>query len=137
MASVRGRNRHHWHRWRRHLAVLVGGIAGTGLRLAVGAIDGAATGWPWGTFVANLTGALALGYLLTRFLASASRTSLTIPLICQGVIGSYTTFSAFSIEVWRLMGDERAAMALTYAAASVTLGIVLARAGVEAAGRRA
>lgn len=123
--------------WRRRLAIFVGGVAGTGLRIAVGLFPASSTGWPWGTFVANITGALALGYLLTRFLEAAPRTTLTIPLVCQGVIGSYTTFSAFSLEVWRLFDAGRVVMGLGYGVGSAALGVAVARLGVRVAEARA
>ena len=122
--------------WRRRFAVLIGGAAGTGLRMAVGLLPAAERGWPWGTVVANLTGALALGYLLTRFLEAAPRTTLTIPLICQGVIGSYTTFSALSLEVWRLLDAGRTVMALAYGFGSAAAGVAVAQMGVRLAEAR-
>lgn len=123
-------------RWRRRLAVLAGSAAGTGLRAVVGLLPHPADGWPWGTFAANVSGALLLGYLLTRFQQAASTTSLTVPLLCTGLLGGYTTFSAFAAEVHTIAAAGRAGLAVAYAAASVAGGYLAALAGARAAEAR-
>lgn len=122
--------------WRRRLAVAAGGALGTGLRGAVAVILPAAASWPWATFVENVSGSLLLGYLLTRFLAAAPRTTLTIPLLCTGLLGSYTTFSTFAIEIARLGETTRPSVAAGYALASVVAGLVAAQLGTRVAERR-
>ena len=137
LAAPRRRVRRHVPlRWRRRLAVLVGGMVGGGARLALSVAlnDGAAL--PWGTFAANLAGALLLGYLLTRFLQAAPRTTLTVPLLCTGVLGSFTTFSTFSVETVELARQGRAALAVGYAGGSVVLGLAAAALGIRLAERR-
>lgn len=135
LARSRSRVRRHVPpAWRRRLAVFAGGVLGGGARLAVSAVDGIV---PWGTLIANVTGALLLGYLLTRFLAAGSRASLTVPLLCTGVLGSYTTFSALSLEVWVFVGEGRSAMAALYGIGSVVLGLLAAATGIRLAERRA
>lgn len=119
--------------WRRRLGVFVGSIAGTGLRVSVGLLPHPPAGWPWGTFVANVTGALVLGYLLTRLGAAASPTSLTVPVLCTGLLGSYTTFSTLAVETRWLLVAGRPALAAGYAVASVLLGYAAAVAGVRLA----
>lgn len=121
--------------WRRGAAVLVGGMIGGAGRLALAVLD-AGHGFPWGTLAANLSGAFVLGYLLTRFTVHAPRTSLAIPLLCTGVLGSYTTFSAFSLEVWRLVEAGRPAVALGYGGGSVVAGLLVAAAGIRLAEAR-
>jgi CrcB protein len=122
--------------WRRRLAVFVGGVLGGGARIGLGAALNGGTAWPWGTFVANVSGALLLGYLLTRFLQAGSRTTLTIPLLCTGLLGSYTTFSTFSLETWRLIDGGRAGVGAIYAVASLAVGFAAAAAGIRLAERR-
>ena len=122
--------------WRRPLAVFLGGMAGGGARLGLSAAFASPNGIPWGTLVANLSGALLLGYVLTRLLAGARRTTLTVPLICTGVLGSYTTFSALSLETWTLLREGRAALGVGDAASSVVLGLVAAAGGIRVAERR-
>lgn len=123
--------------WRRPLAVFIGGMAGGGARLGLSAGIATPTGVPWGTLIANLSGALLLGYVLTRLLAGARRTTLTLPLLCTGVLGSYTTFSALSLETWMLLRGDRPALGVGYAVASVVLGLAAAAAGIRIAERTA
>lgn len=119
------------------MAVLLGGYVGSGLRIAVGALSGDGVGWPWATLVVNLTGALLLGYLLVRLQQAAATTVVSIPLWCTGVLGSYTTFSALSAEVWQLWTAGRAGLAAGYATVSVLAGLLLALVGIRLAERRA
>lgn len=91
---------------------------------------------PWGSLVADLSGALLLGYLLTRFLQAAPRTTLTIPLLCTGFLGSFTTFSMLSVETVQLVQQGRAGLAAGYAVGSVVLGLIAAAAGIALAERR-
>lgn len=122
---------------RRRLAVFVGGMLGTALRaLVVAAVPVGASGWPWATFSANVTGALLLGYLLTRFLNAATRTTLAVPLLCTGVLGSYTTFSSFAVEVTDLLKFGRINTALGYGLGSVIVGYAAAQLGRRGAERR-
>lgn len=121
---------------RRAAAVFVGGMVGGGARIGVSVLlDGGAT-TPWGTLAANVTGALLLGYLLTRVLRSGDRTGLALPLLGTGVLGSYTTFSAFSLEVWHLLQVGRPVLALVYATASLALGLGAAVLGMRLGERR-
>lgn len=115
---------------------MVGGCAGSGLRIAVGAVAGDVGGWPWGTFAVNLTGALLLGYLLTRLQQAAASTVVTIPLLTTGLLGSYTTFSALTSETWQLWSAGRPGTAGGYVVASVSGGVVLALLGIRIAERR-
>ncbi|MDP9022643.1 MAG: CrcB family protein [Actinomycetota bacterium] len=122
--------------WRRRLAVLIGGCAGSGLRIVVATLPANPAGWPWATFVVNLTGALLLGYLLVRFEQAAPTTVLTIPLLCVGALGSYTTFSALSAETWQLATSGRTGVAAGYAAASMLGGLLAALVAMRLAERR-
>lgn len=111
----------------------MGGVVGTGLRTAVGLLPHVPGGWPWGTLVANLTGALALGYLFTRFQQAGSTTTLTVPLLCIGVLGSYTTFSAFAVETREMFDAGRVGLAVTYASVSILGGYLAALAATRLA----
>ena len=109
------------------LAVLVGGVLGTGARAA---IDLAAPdAHPWPTLGINVVGALALGLLVARVWPIAPewlRAGLG-----TGVLGGFTTFSALALAV----AQQADAESLAYAAASVVLGIAAAWAGLRLGGR--
>lgn len=137
LSGVRSRVRRHVPlRWRRRLAVAVGGMAGGGARIGLSVLCNGDGGVPWGTLMANLTGALLLGYLLTRFLQAAARSTLTIPLLCTGLLGSFTTFSTFSLETWRLLEAGRLGVGVGYGLGSAILGLVAAAVGIRVAERR-
>jgi len=82
--------------------------------------------FPVGTLVANLTGALALGFLVT-FLVSKTDVPPAVRLgVTAGVLGAYTTFSTFSLETLALLEDGAWQRATLYVALSVGGGIALA-----------
>ena len=118
--------------------VALGGAAGAVARYLVGvqALRSFGPHWPWGTFAANvlggfLMGALA-GYLAHRGGADQERWRL---LLGVGLLGGFTTFSAFSLEA-ALMVEKRAyGQAFTYAAASVLLSVAALFAGLLIARR--
>ena len=112
----------------RLLLVFVGGGLGAMARYGVGVASmrvlGPGATWPWGTFAVNLLGGLAMGllagWLAHRGGADQERWRL---LIGVGVLGGFTTFSAFSLEA-ALMVERRAwGQAAAYAAASVVLSV--------------
>lgn len=123
--------------WRRCVAVFVGGVVGTGLRAAVsGVLPVEVTAFPWAVWGVNVSGSLVLAYLATRFLAAGVRSTLTMPLLCIGLLGSYTTFSTFAVEIVQLGEAGRAEVAAAYAASSVIVGLAAAGLGIRLAEAR-
>ncbi len=105
---------------------MLGGALGAAARYLVGQ---AITGWlgpnyPWGTLAVNLIGGFAMGVLVGTLARMTSGEQARL-FLAVGVLGGFTTFSAFSLELVTML--ERGAMltALGYALASV-LGAVLA-----------
>ena len=118
--------------------VALGGAAGAVARYLVGvqALRSFGPHWPWGTFAVNviggfLMGALA-GYLAHRGGADQERWRL---LLGVGVLGGFTTFSAFSLEA-ALMIEKRAyGQAFSYTVGSVLLSVAALFAGLMIARR--
>lgn len=115
--------------------VMAGGALGAGLRHLVGraAISALGAGWPWGTLVVNVVGGLAMGILT----AVSSRLATGEPwrlFLGVGVLGGFTTFSAFSLDTVMMIERGAWAQMLVYVALSVAgsiaalaLGFGLAR----------
>ena len=123
--------------WRRRVAVFGGGLIGTGSRFAIAeAFSNLAVAAVWGTLAVNLGGAFLLGLVVGRRLARTRPGTLLVPFLGIGLLGSFTTFSAFSYEVADLLDAGRWQLGLLYAAGSIALGLVLARMGERLGGRR-
>lgn len=111
----------------RFLLVAIGGGLGAmaryGLGLAAGRLAPGAT-WPWATLTANIAGGLLMG-LLTGWLAlkaGAGQESIRL-FAAVGVLGGFTTFSAFSLEAALMIERREIVSAFVYAAGSVVLAI--------------
>jgi CrcB protein len=108
------------------LSVAAGGALGAMLRygvvLASGRIFG--TGFPWGTLCVNVLGSFVMG------LAAITLAARFGPFAMVGLLGSFTTFSAFSLDVVRLYEGGRTTSALLYVSGSVTLSIAALAAGL-------
>jgi len=104
-------------------AIFVGGIIGALARLGlVEALAPTPGEWPWATFVANLVGALALGYLTTRLQERLPLSAYRRPFLGTGFCGALTTFSTMQLELLRMFDAHRYGLAAGYAAATIALG---------------
>lgn len=120
--------------WLTRAAILMGGMIGGGARLGLAELLNDSSSIPLGTMAANLVGALVLGDVLTRLAARTA--SLAIPFFCVGVLGSFTTFSALSLETWQLIDTGRVVAATVYGIGSLLLGLLAAATGMRMAERR-
>ena len=103
-------------------AVILGGVVGTGLRLAIdAAIPHTDTDFPLSTLVINTIGAVVLGALVARLWSSAP--SWLRAGLGAGLLGSFTTFSAFAVSLVSLAAAEEWAAALGYLALTLVLGL--------------
>jgi fluoride exporter len=109
---------------RRELAaIFAGGVIGALARgLLADALPSGPGQWPWATFVANLAGAVLLGYFVTRLQERLPLSSYRRPFLGTGVCGALTTFSTMQIELLRMLDEHAWLLAAGYAAASVTGG---------------
>ena len=79
--------------------------------------------FPWATLVVNVAGSLAMG-LLAGWLARGGQVGETWRLLVGvGLLGGFTTFSAFSLELMMLIERGQASTAFVYAAVSVLAGL--------------
>lgn len=96
--------------------VALGGAIGSVLRY----LTLAAVGAPWATLLINVSGSFFIGVL---FVALSSRLSLS-PLLMSGVLGGFTTFSAFSLDALKLWQSGQISTAFGYIAGSVGLSLL-------------
>lgn len=114
------------------LLIAVGGALGASLRhlsgLALLRLLGPA--FPWGTLFVNVIGSLAMG-LLIGWLAKRTGTSTEIKLfLATGLLGGFTTFSAFSLDVANLWERGELNLAFGYVVSSVLFSIIAIFAGL-------
>ena len=104
-------------------AIFAGGALGALLRVWIGTtLSGGAPGWPWATFVINVTGSFALAYFATRLQERLPQSSYRRPFLGTGFCGAYTTFSTMQVEVLRIIDRDRYGLAVAYAATSLAAG---------------
>ncbi|MFY0399757.1 MULTISPECIES: fluoride efflux transporter CrcB [Brevundimonas] len=111
----------------RFLLVAIGGGLGAmaryGLGLAAGRLAPGAA-WPWATLTVNVVGGLMMGLLAGWLALKAGAGQESIRLFAAvGVLGGFTTFSAFSLETALMIERREIVPALVYAAGSVVLAI--------------
>lgn len=113
------------HRMNMMLAVAVGGALGAVARYwMIGQFEHwFGHGFPWGTLGVNVLGAFALG-VVVEFLALAWSPPPEISaVITVGILGAFTTFSAFSVDLLLLIERGQGGLAGVYALASVAFAL--------------
>ncbi|MFA9230966.1 MAG: CrcB family protein [Microgenomates group bacterium] len=105
--------------------VALGGAIGSSLRYLMVVAVGA----PLATALVNIAGSLAMGVL---FVTLSTRATLS-PLLMTGVLGGFTTFSAFSLDALKLWENGQALHAAVYVAASVLLSLAAVALGAALA----
>jgi fluoride exporter len=82
------------------------------------------TGFPFGTFFINLTGALVMGFFVTLTLERAITSPDLRLLVAVGFLGSYTTFSTYALDAGTLLRNGSFSSGLFYWAGSAALGVI-------------
>lgn len=115
------------------MQVALGGAVGAAARYltVLAAMRLFGTGFPWGTLAVNVLGSFLMGVLVI-VLANLSATRVA-PFVVTGVLGGFTTFSAFSLDALTLWERGETGTALAYVAGSVTLSLGAIVAGAWAA----
>ncbi|MBK1636814.1 fluoride efflux transporter CrcB [Rhodovulum adriaticum] len=112
------------------LQVALGGAMGAVGRYLTGvaSIRLMGPGFPWGTITVNIVGSFLMGVLVV-VLAKKGGTHLA-PLFMTGLLGGFTTFSAFSLDAITIYERGQAGLAFAYVAASVILSLAAIGAGL-------
>lgn len=115
----------------KYLLIATGGAVGSLLRFLVTSwavrISGAG-GFPWGTFAVNASGSFLIGVLWALSAANYVSSPMRF-LLFTGLLGGYTTYSAFSAETMQLFQHGATGMALGYVLLTNVVCITLAFAG--------
>jgi CrcB protein len=108
-----------------YLLVFVGGGIGASLRhtINIACARCIGTAFPYGTFIINITGSIVMG-LIAGYLAFKGEAAQPWRLfVMTGILGGYTTFSAFSLDTALLYERGEIGLALLYVLGSVGLSI--------------
>jgi CrcB protein len=112
--------------------IAIGGALGATSRYLVGL--GAArilgSSFPWGTLLVNVVGSFLMGILAIFVVQSEARAA---PFLLTGLLGGFTTFSAFSLDTLNLIERGQTWAALAYVFASVAFSLVAIVAGLALA----
>ena len=115
------------------IAVGVGGAVGSMARYGVGLGARAfRPDWPWGTLAVNIVGSFLIGLLFAWFLVRPAPDWVRVGMI-TGVLGGFTTFSAFSIETLELVRAGSISSALLYVGLTLIVGLAACALGMLSA----
>jgi CrcB protein len=106
-------------------AVAAGGAIGaTGRWFVAWLLDSIGSGhvpgtWPWATLLVNVTGCVVIGFAAR----SVARGTTAWAFVVTGVLGGFTTFSAFAVELNDMAEADRMTLAIVYGAVTLVAGI--------------
>jgi CrcB protein len=105
----------------RLLLVCCGGALGTGMRFLLGSwvAKVSPSAFPFGTFSVNLIGSFAIGVVMALASRSGTMSETTRLVVVTGVLGGFTTYSAFNYESIELIRRGATAMGLLYVGATL------------------
>lgn len=110
--------------------VAAGGAIGTGARYGAALLWPTATGsFPWTTLAVNVTGCLLIGVLLVMVTEAWTARAWVRPFLATGVLGGFTTFSTYCLDIERLVSAGRTGPALGYLVATVLAALAAVTAG--------
>jgi len=119
--------------WTNLFLVALGGAIGSVARwgTTVVFVDrfGADVPWPWPTFLVNIAGSFLIG-IVAGAAASGGISPSARLFLAVGIMGGFTTFSSFSLDLLMNLESGRFGIAAGYAAASIALGLAATAAGL-------
>jgi fluoride exporter len=112
-----------------YLLAAVGGALGALARWGLSEVVPSPGGWPWATLLVNLSGCFLLGALLAIVGRRSPEPAWVKPFLGVGVLGGYTTYSTFAVEVVRQVDAGTVLLATGYVLVSVVGGVSAVAAG--------
>jgi CrcB protein len=114
--------------------ISLGGALGALARAGLGnAFPAGTSAFPWATFAINVSGCLLIGVLMVLVTEVWASQRLVRPFFGVGVLGGYTTFSTYVVDIQRLVDAGAGGTALAYLAATVVAALAATYAGLVAA----
>jgi CrcB protein len=115
--------------------VALGGALGAAGRYLTGVASVRLFGatFPAGTLSVNVIGSFVMGVAFVLLVAREGEASRWVPFVMTGLLGGYTTFSAFSLDLWTLFDRGCYVAATVYLGGSVFLSVVALVAGIALA----
>jgi fluoride exporter len=114
-------------------AISAGGIMGALTRYGIGLIaPHGPTGFPWGVFGINVSGCLLIGVLMVLVTDVWPSHRLLRPFLGTGLLGGYTTFSTYIVDIQHLYGAGVARTALLYLAGTLLAALAAVHVGMTA-----
>jgi CrcB protein len=86
--------------------------------------------WPWATLLINTSGCFLIGVLVIVITEVRQAHRLVRPCLVVGVLGGYTTFSTYAVDVLSMARAERSGLALAYLVLTPVLAVLACAAGV-------
>lgn len=112
--------------------VSAGGVLGASARYGLTIVWPNQPGqFPWATFVTNVSGCLLIGVLMVLVTEVWSAHRLVRPFLGVGVLGGYTTFSTYAVDVQQLVAAGAARTASLYLAGTLLAALVAVYAGLS------
>lgn len=111
------------------LLVMAGGAIGAALRYGVGLSLAARGSWPWSTLAVNVFGGFMMGLLAASVLRGETGEPFRL-FVGVGLLGGFTTFSAFSLETLQMIEGGHWMMAGGYALVSVVASVAALALGI-------
>jgi CrcB protein len=117
------------------LAAAAGGALGAGARFLVNVAFAQLLGpaFPWATLTVNVVGSFLMGLVVGFSSLLLGGSAVFRTFLATGILGGFTTFSAFSLDAVELFERRQPALAGVYIAASVAISIAALWAGLTAA----
>jgi CrcB protein len=115
------------------LWVALGGAVGSGARYMVNVWSGRLLGdaFPWHTFMVNIGGCFLMGLLVEAMALRLNVGNEMRAFLTSGILGGFTTFSAFSLDFAVLVERKAYLLAAVYGAGSVALSLIAVFAGLS------
>jgi fluoride exporter len=110
----------------------LGGAIGSGARHLVNISLTRALGpaFPWATLTVNVVGSFLMGFLIDMIMRRFGGSPEMRTFLATGILGGFTTFSAFSLDISTLLARDEILTALIYVLASVAISLLALYAGL-------